>query len=214
MKKIIILILISLSFISLNSCKYVDTDEEDIYVVYNESKYYQILGYKGNFTFTGDSHKVGTYYTSLGYRYQLYCLDSDIEENILFEYGAGATVWLKEGYQFDREAKIDTINIFNRRETINIEIKNCSFNNLFIEINETNFEVSDEYTYLYITLTYGENIKWSCSLELLDGNSLYLATFKYDHEKKVFNGFKLADEYQEKFKSYIIGLNSDNNIEE
>ena len=80
-----------------------------------------------------------------------------------------------------------------------------------------NLEFLDGYLhhpYVHITLKYGEDIEWSCYLVLLDDDNLYSWFCIYDNAYDKYYVFKLADEYQEEFKSYITELKTEDNIEE
>ena len=213
MKKIIILLIILLSVISLYSCNTISSDGS---ITYNGIKYNSIIDTSGYYNFIGQSHKVGTFVSKMGYRNELYCLDSDIEENVMFRLDAFGIrdIWVKEGYEFPNEETIvDFIVIknMNNNKEKTIEIENCNFNDLFIETDEVNFFTMSRFSTLTITFKYGETIEYTT-----EGHQMY--DYLYSYIDDMTNGkqyvFKLADEYQEEFKSYIAELKAEDNVEE
>lgn len=103
MKKLIIYVVIILSFIFISSCEPLEgesftqyyTEDKQLYIIYNEHRYFAFNN--SNYYSEGDSYMVGyTYY--LPFLNKLYISKNDVEKNVIENVSIGS-FYIKEGYE-------------------------------------------------------------------------------------------------------------------
>ena len=144
MKKASIVFLFLMIMILVPSCKSVDNDGG---FIYNNAEYIMCPYDDIQYNFIGDNHFVIRVFTGL-YR-DLYCLDSDFEENVLFEQGLGnCKFWYKKGFEFPNEYTIANSIIINHYEYLDDTViktsydflSNVSFDEMFCKIIDPDIE--------------------------------------------------------------------------
>ena len=196
MKKITVVLLILIALCFASSCDIFDYSSD---FVYNGNKYIKGPYDDVHYNFLGDYHFVVKVSKGFITRY-FYCLDSDIEENVLFEPNLGRnTYWYKQGFDFPDESTIaDKVRI-KRYDLINDEmnetiydcLSDVSFNDVFFEI--TNQEIKNQLFYYrsshpayIITFLYG-NIERVHNLCIYDDN-IYIGITVYFHDDEGTGG--------------------------
>lgn len=224
MRKIIILFLICFLSISLSSCNTVESDGS---IMYNGIKYNAVPILRGvNYKFNGEAHKIGTYVRNC-INIQIYCLNSDINENILFDNSSGAItseIWAKEGYVlFDENSPIKSLKITNyNREEKNIELKeNHNFTDIFVKVEESPLPTSqveivkkdiEKYGCLDVIWKYEDYIECMARIDLGQDGILYLSISDLSAGKRYY--YNLTDDYEKIFREHITELNAEDNVEE
>lgn len=187
MKKLIMFLLI-LIILNLCSCCEISNDGS---IIHNGTKYDSIL-ISGFYNFIGPRHKTG--YVKFKTFEKVYCLDSDTDENIIFNENHALTyIWVKQGFDFpNKDTFMDKFyfkKYYEDNYEMNIEIENCFFNNLFVEVEISNFEDLNSVGLIYFL--YYENIEYSTFVHSDDFGNFYIEVFDYNNKKrhhfKVFN---------------------------
>ena len=192
MSKTLMFFFLILLLLNLRSYSVVD----DSCLIHNGVKYYEIDDFSGFYNFIGSKHKVGTLASLVAGFPDLYCLDTDTEENIIFVDRRGKDyIWVKEGFAFPNgDTLIDKLyytmydveDIYKK----DIEIAHCSFNSLFIEVEDPNIE---ELCYFGdINILYYVNIEYSTYIYCDEFYNFYINVFSYDNKKDYY--FKIVDE--------------------
>ncbi len=192
MKKILVsMFLLVLILLNLCSCSTVSDDNS---IMHNGVKYYAINDISGYYNFIGSKHKVGTVLLLKGIK-DLYCLDSDTDENIIFTgLYSPRYIWIKQGFSFpNKDTLIDKVYYKKSYEENNekdIEIVNATFDSLFIEVEISNFEEFNSFG--IINFLYYDNIEYSTFIYSDDFGNLYINVFDYDNTKDHY--FKVVDD--------------------
>ena len=159
MKKIISF-LVLLMILLLPSCGI----ENDGSFTYNGSKYIQCENDDVVYNFIGDNHFVKKVFT--GVFRELYCLDSDLEENILFElpyYYEKGEYWIKQGFNFPTESTIaDNVRLIKRYyedieciEIVYDYLSGVSFDDVFKEVADVYIDRHEHFSGCTIGFLYG-----------------------------------------------------------
>lgn len=203
--KVFIFTLILIIFLLIFFYDYIP-QYNDASIKYNNNKYfYKEAPRTGYYDFIGEKHKVGKTFIMF-WPQDLYCLDSDIEENIIFTNIGGNNdfehIWIKEGYEFPNEKTIiDSIQVYDEdaKEYKNLDIENCSFSDIFIYTNE----IISLDTNTMLKLGIAIKLKFS-TIEFLffysigKNEKIYLEL--YDDRNDLYRTFTVKDEYINKFK--------------
>lgn len=180
--------------------------EDKNYIKYNKS-IYNYYGGNCHINFIGEKHKVGKTFIMF-WTQDLYCLDSDIEENIIFTNMDGEGhlqyIWTKEGYEFPNEKTIiDSIQIFDKNEYINsgvrkyikLDIKNCSINDICVEEKDAEYYEISEYPVVYAKILYNDCIEYYIHIYQEYDKKIYINLYDPNGKDRLF---KVKDEYIDK----------------
>lgn len=191
MRKKIIMFLWIVIILNLCSCSTVSDDNS---IMHNGVKYYAINDISGDYNFIGSKHKVGTVLLLKGIP-DLYCLDSDTDENIIFtDLNSKNYIWIKQGFSFpNKDTSIDKVYYTKSYEDnykMYIETEDSTFDSLFIEVEILNFEEFNSFG--IINFLYYDNIEYSTIIYSDDFGNLYINVFDYDNKKHHY--FKVVDD--------------------
>lgn len=180
-----------------------DEETNTSYIKYNNCKYNYVDNYGSNIKFIGKQHKVGK--TFIMFMPQsLYCLDSDVEENIIFTNIGGSNefkhIWVKEGYEFiNKEMIIDLIQIkdIENKEYINLAIENCCFNDICIEANNFDYYEISKCPMAFVKFLYNDCIEYYVYAYQGYNKKLYIQLYDHNDNER---WFIVKDEYIETFE--------------
>lgn len=213
MRKSVIFLLMMLILFLLAGCSCVKPKGENQVINYKGNQYYlyPILSYE--YRFTGSKHYackvvfIGGHYFA-----DVYALDSDVEENILF--ADSRWFWIKEGYDFPTKTTIaDSVKLGdytykekNEPIEIKLDIKNCSFDQMFTLVDTETLEkikkldLGEMTTPFKIFLTYEDNIEFYTWLVTDEDNNLYIEKLDLGN---INNWYIMSDIYKEAIIEYL-----------
>lgn len=191
MRKKIIMFLLIVIILNLCSCSTVSDDNS---IIHNGIKYYAINDISGYYKFIGSKHIVGKVKLFKG-THDLFCLDSDTDENIIFtDLHLKDYIWIKQGFSFpNKDTSIDKVYYTKSYEDnykMYIEIEDSTFDSLFIEVEILNFEEFNSFG--IINFLYYDNIEYSTIIHSDNFGNLYINIFDYDNKKDHY--FKVVDD--------------------
>lgn len=211
MRRFINFLFLLVLFTALFSCNYIDGRDECLNLDDFEKFYYNGNLYSlpsnhseisSKYSFYGEKHQIG--YTIGVYNkvFETYALDTDVEENILFQKN-GKYFWLKEGFEFPNlnecnvtKLLIEKLDfegyIVNEREFV---LEDISINDLLIEYN------ADPNTESFL-LSYDNFVTYQ--MHHIYENGIML---RASDSVAVFNGKIFAKKYEQTVASKVYVVN-------
>lgn len=175
---------------------------------YNDNVYILYDGFCDDYSFYGPRHFIG--YTRGAYNpfCPTYVLDSDYDENVLFQHGR--YFWVKKGITLvDENTEICKL-LINARvwdytfethdDTVEIDITNCKFSDIFIPLEGYSESYTESSRELTFSIFYSNNVIYHFPFIMLgdDGNVYCRETYRNGN---LPNWYKVSDEYAEIIKS-------------